>query len=82
MVWKNDDNKNYRGKIDRVNVSLTENWEVEYFIDQYLKTRRRDLTDANRSLVAHKLEKAPGQAPFKRADLNAWLDKEYGLSPA
>ena len=79
MVWKSDDNKKYRGKIDRIYVSLTESWEVEYFIDHYLKTRGCYLTDENRSKVAHKLESTPGRAPHMRDDLNAWLDKEWKL---
>lgn len=79
MVWKSDDNKKYRGKIDRIYVSLTESWEVEYYIDHYLKTRSCALTDENRSKVAHKLESSPGRAPHKREELNAWLDKEWGL---
>lgn len=79
MVWKSDDNKKYRGKIDRINVSFTEDWEVEYFIDKYLSTRGYGLTDDNRSKLAHKLESTPGRAPHKRDDLNAWLDKEYGV---
>ncbi|KEZ72795.1 hypothetical protein C5I_0117355 [Pseudomonas syringae pv. syringae FF5] len=79
MVWKSDDNKKYRGKIDRVFVSLTEYWETEYFIDHYLKTRGCAVSDENQSKVAHKLEDAPGKAPHKRDDLIAWLDKEWGL---
>lgn len=82
MVWKSDDNKKYRGKIDRIFVSLTEDWEVEYYIDHYLVTRGQKLSEQNRSKVAHKLEDAPGKAPHKRDDLNAWLDKQYSLSPA
>lgn len=82
MVWKNDGNKKYRGKIDRINVSMTESWEVEYFIDHYLKTRKRGINHENRSLVAHKLEDLPGKAPHKRDEVSAWLDKEYKLSPA
>ncbi|SDT42261.1 hypothetical protein SAMN04490182_4571 [Pseudomonas cedrina] len=78
MVWKSDDNKKYRGKLDRIYVSETEKWEVEYFIDHYLKTRNYKQNEENRSLVAHKLEDAPGKAPHKRDDLNAWLDKQYG----
>ncbi|MDM3887037.1 hypothetical protein QSV36_15800 [Pseudomonas sp. BCRC 81390] len=79
MVWSSNDNKKYRGKIDRIFVSLTESWEVEYFIDHYLKTRNCTLSDDNRSKVAHKLEGVPGRAPHKREDVNAWLDKEWNL---
>lgn len=77
MVWKSDDNKKYRGKIDRIYVSMTEDWEVEYFIDHYLNARRYQLSDKNRSIIAHKLEDAPGDAPHKRNELIAWLDTQY-----
>ncbi|MGQ3824216.1 hypothetical protein [Pseudomonas alliivorans] len=80
MVWKSEDNKKYRGKLDRIYVSETEKWEVEYFIEQYLKTRNYTQNEKNRSLVAHKLEDAPGKAPHKRDDLNVWLDKQYSKS--
>ncbi len=79
MAWNRSDNKKYRGKIDRVFVSLTESWEVEYFIDHYLKTRGKDVSDSNRDLIADKLEGVPGRAPHKRDDLNAWLDEQYGF---
>lgn len=77
MVWRSEDNKKYRGKIDRIYVSMSETWEVEHFIEQYLKTRNYQLTEENRSLVAHQLEHAPGKAPHKRDELNAWLDGQY-----
>lgn len=73
--WSNHDNKKYIGRIDRINVSMTEDYEVEYFIDQYLKTRRYTVNNANRDVVANELEKYPGNAPFKRDDLNDFLDK-------
>lgn len=81
IAWSREDNKKYRGKIDRVFVSMTETWETEHFIDQYLKTRGRDVNNENRDIVSAKLETAPGRAPHLRDDLNAWLDKEYGLAP-
>lgn len=77
MVWKNDDNKKYRGKIDKVYVSLLKTWEVETYIDHYLVTRNYDLTDDNRSIIAYKLEAAPGKPPHTRDGLNAWLDEQY-----
>lgn len=74
MNWNSQDNKHYRGPIDRVFVSATEEYEVDYFIDQYLKTRRYELTDENRRTVGAKLEKYPGRAPWRRDELNAHLD--------
>jgi len=74
MAWENNDNKWYRGKHDRIRVSLTEDYEVEYFIDAYLKRRSADVTHANRTVIANKMEDYPGRAPIMRDALNTWLD--------
>lgn len=72
--WSDHDNKRYRGKIDRIYVSMTESYEVEYFIDHYLTTRKLGVTNANRDKVANALNDYPNRAPFKREDLNKFLD--------
>ena len=77
MNWNSSDNKHYRGPIDRVFVSMTEQYEVSYFIDQYLKTRGYGLTDENRKKVGTKLATYAGRAPFKRDDLNVFLDNGW-----
>lgn len=81
MGWDREDNKKYTGKLDRIYVSDEEDWEVEYYIDHYLETRGKDVSDKNRDILAAKLELFPGKAPHKRTDLNEWLDKEYDLKP-
>lgn len=35
--WSSHDNKRYRGKIDRVFVSMTEDYETEYYIATTLR---------------------------------------------
>ena len=77
MSWNESDNKHYRGPIDRVFVSMTESYEVSYFIDAYLKNRGYDMTDNNRRIVGSKLETYAGRAPWKRDDLNAFLDAGF-----
>lgn len=72
--WSSHDNKRYIGKIDRIYVAMTETYEVEYFIDQYLKTRNYAVSNENRDKVAKALEGYSGRAPFKRDDLNLYLD--------
>lgn len=79
--WSKHDNKRYVGKIDRINVSLSESWEVEYFIDHYLQTRGFTVSNANRDKVVTALENFQGRAPYKRDDLNAYLDNLWGASP-
>lgn len=73
--WSAHDNKKYIGKIDRIYVSMTEEYEVEYFIDQYLKTRGYAMSNTARDVISGELEKYPGKAPFKRDELNDFLDK-------
>lgn len=77
MNWNAQDNKHYRGPIDRIFVSMTESYEVSYFIDDYLRTRSYAVTDENRRKVGAKLQGYPGRAPFRRDDLNVFLDKGW-----
>jgi hypothetical protein len=75
--WSKHDNKKYIGKIDRVFVALSEPWEVEYYIDHYLETRKYPVNNKSRNIVAADLENAPGRAPHKREDLDTYLDRVY-----
>jgi hypothetical protein len=73
--WSDHDNKKYIGKLDRIYVSMTEGYEVGYFIDKYLKDHGYGVNNKSRDVIAAELEKYPGKAPFKRDDLIAFLDK-------
>ncbi|HHA2503895.1 TPA: hypothetical protein ACOENT_002132 [Stenotrophomonas maltophilia] len=75
--WSKHDNKKYIGKIDRIFVSMTEGYEVEYFIDHYLETHNYTVSNENRNIVAVALEDFPGRAPFKRDDLTRFLDAKF-----
>lgn len=75
--WSDHDNKKYIGKLDRIFVSMTEHWEVEYFIDHYLDSGGFGINNKNRNIIAIELEKYPGRAPFKRDDLNKFLDAKF-----
>jgi hypothetical protein len=79
--WSSHDNKGYRGKIDRVNVALSENWETKYFIDHYLETRGYKINNQNRDRIVGWLEKYSGKAPFKRVALNSYLDASLKTQP-
>lgn len=80
MSWRKEDNKNYRGKIDRIYVSMTEKWEVEYFVDTYLKHRGAEVSDDNRGVILANMEKYPGSAPVKREDLIAFLNDKISVN--
>lgn len=75
--WSKHDNKKYIGKIDRIYVSMSEEYEVEYFIDTYLKSRNFKVSNENRDIITNALEKYNGKAPIKRDDLNTYLDGLY-----
>ncbi|GAB3830581.1 hypothetical protein [Hymenobacter jeollabukensis] len=78
MAWKSEDNKKYIGKIDRVFVSLTEYYEVDYFINHFLTTNKYEVSHSNRNIIARHLDAYPGKAPVKRDDLDAWVKKQIG----
>lgn len=75
--WSDHDKKKYVGKLDRIYVSMTESWEVEYFIDHYLESGGYDITNKNRDIITAALEQYPGRSPFKRDDLNKFLDAKF-----
>lgn len=75
--WSKHDNKKYIGKIDRIYVSMSEDYEVEYFIDTYLKSRNFKISNDNRDIITQALENYNGKAPIKRDDLNTYLDGLY-----
>jgi hypothetical protein len=69
--------KHYQGPIDRVFVSMHEVHSVDFFIDDYLRTRRLPLTDENRRMVGAKLETFLGRVPYLWGDLAAFVDCDW-----
>lgn len=76
MPWQRSDKKRYSGKIQSIFVSLTEAWDVEHFIDEYLGLRGFTLSDTNRDRIALLLEAAPGRSPYRAVQMVTWLDKQ------
>lgn len=75
--WSNQDNKNYVGKLDRMYVSLTEKYEVDHFVGEYLKAGSYAVNDKNRTAVEDQMRKYPDPAPIKREDLIKYLDSIF-----
>ena len=75
--WSGKDNKHYRGHLDRIFVSTTEEWEVEYFIDHYLKTHNYNNSQASREASMQGISVYPGQKPILREKLTAFLEKTW-----
>ena len=72
--WNADDNKQYRGKIDRMYVALTEDYEVSYFVDKYLEAHNSPRNEKNRTVIKQVLKRCPLKAPIRREELVEWLD--------
>jgi hypothetical protein len=78
MNWNQQDNKAYRGPIDRAFVSLTEPYEVTYFVDEYLSSRNYAVNDQTRQNIGGRLKRCALRAPIKRDELARWLDQDIG----
>ena len=75
--WSGKDNKHYRGHLDRIYVSTTEEWEVEYFVDHYLKTHNYNTSQQSRDTILQGISTYQGRKPVKREDLTAFLEKKW-----
>ena len=80
--WSTHANKGYVGKINRVEVSPSESWTAEYYIDQYLHSRGRPVTHWNRDVVTAALGKFNGQRPYTKRQLDEHLDGIWRLAAA
>lgn len=78
--WSKHDNKKYVGKLDRMYVSMSEGYEVEYFIDHYLDTRGKGVTNSNRDKIVGALQSYPFPAPYSRGALSMFLDSTFQLA--
>lgn len=78
MSWPAQDNKHYRGILDRNLVSMTEPYEVSYFIEDYLRSGGYALDADNRARVRSAMAQFIGKAPIARTDLTAFLNRHFG----
>jgi hypothetical protein len=80
MNWNTEDNKKYRGKIDRIFVSLTEYYEVNYYVGHYLTSRGYADTEMNRNVIHQNMDAYYGRAPIQRVEMDKWLDSRVRKS--
>ena len=69
------DNKNYRGKIDRIRVAFGEDYEVDYFVDHYIQSRGYTVNKSNREAIHGHLEAYPHSGTVMRDQLTTWLNQ-------
>jgi hypothetical protein len=68
------DNKKYIGKIDRIRVSMSEEYEVDYYVEQYIKTRGYTNSAENKQALHEHLNQYPHSGTVMRDALTSWLD--------
>jgi hypothetical protein len=61
---------------DRVFVNWTEQWELERYIENYVRSRR--LSPAAREFVRDRIATYPGSPPITKSDLDFYLDANVG----
>lgn len=80
-TWPHADNKHYRGHLDRIFVSTSEEWEVGYFVDHYLKSHNCDTNSGERNVVMENIAAYPGRKPILRTELTKFLDGRITFTP-
>jgi len=73
--WSERDQLELRGEPDRRFVALTEKWEVEHFINRYLRTRGMARTQLRFDAIEKAIRRLNLASPILRDDLIARLDE-------
>jgi hypothetical protein len=64
--------------IDRVFVSWTRHWELDEYVEHYLRARRLSSGDDMRRKVLECMTAYTGRAPYTKSDLDLFLDANIG----
>jgi hypothetical protein len=64
--------------VDKVYASWTELWDMNRYIEHYLRTRRRKPHVDAREQVRKCIQLYPGVPPFTKSSLDYFLDKNFG----
>lgn len=70
-IWADDDNKKVTGSPDSTFVSLTEPYELRYFIESILDEAGKEHSDANKLAVLNVINSFNGRPPISRSVLKA-----------
>jgi hypothetical protein len=63
--------------IDKVYVSWNEHWDVNRYVDEYLRNRRHLPGHDARDQVLRYIEHYPGDPPFTKSNLDYFLDANF-----
>ncbi len=79
-MWSTKHNKYYRGRLDRMFVSLTESYEVDDFIEQFLRANNIPDMDTNRKRVASAMTQYPTYAPWRQDEVATFVRQKMNIS--
>jgi hypothetical protein len=60
---------------DRIFVSWTQQWDIEQYLEHYMRTRR--IKPEARDMVRSHVDSYPGKPPFTKSDLDFYLDANF-----
>jgi hypothetical protein len=60
--------------IQRVHMSWNQQWDIDAYVDDYLRRRRFPVQGITRAAVHRCMMRYVGRPPFTRADLDFYLD--------
>ena len=64
-------------RIEKVIVSWSEEWDLARYLERYIVTRRIAERERAMEMLQDCLDRYPGQAPFRKSDLDYFLDANY-----
>ncbi|HUL96826.1 MAG TPA: hypothetical protein VLT89_12485 [Usitatibacter sp.] len=63
--------------IDQVFVSWTQHWDLDQYVEHYMRSRRLKATEATRHSLLKCMGSYTGRAPHMKSDLDFFLDANY-----
>ena len=78
-MWSAKHNRYYRGRTDPIAVSVTESYEVDDFIDQFLRVNGLPDMDTNRERIAAAMTQYPNRAPWRQDEVATFVRKKMNI---
>jgi hypothetical protein len=78
-MWSAKNNKYYRGRADRMAVSINESLEVDDFIAQFILANHLPDMDSNRQRVATEMTKYPTHAPWRQHEVAKFVRQKMNI---
>ena len=78
-MWSTKHNRYYRGRTDRMAVSITETYEVDDFIEQFLRVNNIPDMDSNRERIAAAMTQYPSRAPWRQDEVATFVRQKLNI---